>query len=262
VTATLTLPEGLRKLSPEQAEELACKAHLGVWTARKRLLEMAPVHWEWCELAMSESRLALVAPREHSKTETFTVNATAWRSEHSPGLWTSIFSQTMDQAKIVLKRVQSAIEETAPWLLDPKGGYEFNSTRMQLTNGALVTVAGAGKSVRGIHPDIIIGDDVLEEQDCLSELQRKRMERWWKGTVGGMAHPGTIRRVRQIPGDLTSPFITVRMPPTKVFLVGTPFHDLDLLMGMKKNPMYRYRRYAAEFEPGNLVAGTLAVEAT
>jgi hypothetical protein len=66
-------------------------------------------------------------------------------------------------------------------------------------------------------------------------------------TIGGMAHPGTTRRVL---GNQR-----VQMPGTKVFLVGTPFHEEDLLMSMKKNPLYQYRRYSAEFQASNLVDG-------
>lgn len=99
-------------------------------------------------------------------------------------------------------------------------------------------MAGAGKAVRGAHPDVIVGDDVLEEGNCMTALQRKRMERWWFGTIGGMTHPGTWRTLGQ--GKAC-------MPPSKVFLVGTPFHRQDLLMNMRTNPMYEFRRHAAEF---------------
>lgn len=248
------LPRELEQLSVADARELACRSHLGVWTSRKRHLDMAPIHWEWCELAMNERRLALVAPREHSKSETFTVNATAWRCEKFPGMWTYIFAQTGDQAKIMLERTIKAIEETAPWLLLKAS---ITQTSAKLANGCQINTAGAGKSVRGAHPDVIVGDDVLEEAQCRTELQRKRTESWWKGTVGGMAHPGTTRRVQLEPG---APFQTVAFGPTVVHLVGTPFHDQDLLMGMRRNPMYKFYRYAAEFHPDELVPGTMAVE--
>lgn len=38
-----------------------CKSNLGVWTARKRKLEMSQLHWEWCRLRMNGKRLAVVA---------------------------------------------------------------------------------------------------------------------------------------------------------------------------------------------------------
>ena len=236
----------------DQLDELLCKAHLGEWTQRRMGLDMTPLHWEWCELRMHAQRLAVVAPREHAKSETFTINGTAWESIYTPGLWTYIFAQSGDQAKVMLQRVIAAVEKVHPWMVD--GAHQRNSTTVTFANYSKVDVAGSGKSVRGVHPDVIIGDDVLEEGSTQTAMQRKRVEKWWLGAVGGMAHPGTKRTVGR--GELAK---DVMMPPTRVFLVGTPFHQQDLLMGMKDNPVYRFRRYAAEFHPDELVDG-LAVE--
>lgn len=253
---TLVVPDALANMSRSQVRELACRAHLGVWTEQKRRLKMTPLHWEWTELAMTERRMCVIAPREHGKTETFTVNHLAWRCTYSPGLWCYVFSQTDDQSKELLKKIIDTVDQTAPWMM--KRVRQKNALKVQFANGARIVAAGAGKAIRGPHPDIIVGDDVLEEKLCLTELMRKRTERWWKGSVGGMAHAWTDRWVRRFPG---SPWEQVRIPPTKIFLVGTPFHEQDLLNSMFTNPMYRVRRYAAEYRPIDLVAGTLAVQA-
>lgn len=250
---TLMIPAPLSGLSIADAEELACRAHLGVWTARRRGLEMSALHWEWCELRMAARRLAVVAPREHSKSETFTVNGTAWESIYRPGTWTYVFCQIGDQSKEMLRRVKVAVGEAASWMVEP--AIAENTGEITFANGSRVTVAGAGKAVRGAHPDVVIGDDVLDEGNSMTAFRRKQTERWWLGTVGGMSHPGTWRTIGRGSG-----VHSVWMPPTRVYLVGTPFHQQDLLMGMRENPMYQFRRYAAEFEPEDLVAGTVAVE--
>lgn len=244
--------EAALQLPPDQLEELLCKAHLGEWTQRRAGLDMTALHWEWCELRMTATRLAVIAPREHAKSETFTINGTAWESIYTPGLWTYIFAQTLDQAKVMLSRTITVVEKTAPWMVS--GATERNSTHIKFANDAVIDVAGAGKAVRGVHPDRIIGDDVLEEGSAATSHQRKRMEKWWFGAIGGMAHPGTKRTVGV--GDTAR---DIWMEPTRIFLVGTPFHSQDLLMGMKKNPVYRFRRYAAEFDENELVDG-MAVE--
>lgn len=243
--------EVLRAVPYDDAMELASKASLGVWSERKRGFTHAPLHWEWSELAQTRKRLAVVAPREHAKTETFTVNQIAWRCIYTPGLWCYVFAQTGDQATRWKERIDKAIGEAAPWMI--AGEHGMNTTQSVYANWSQVDVAGAGKSVRGMHPDVIVGDDVLEEGNCMTSLQRKRMERWWFGTIGGMAHPGTTR-------TLGKSDVVVALPPTSVHLVGTPFHQQDLLMGMRENPLYHYRRYAAEFRPDDLVPGTFAVE--
>jgi hypothetical protein len=242
----------LGRLSETDAVELACRAHLGVWAERKRGLAHAPLHWEWCELAMSRNRLCVVAPREHAKSETFTVNQAAWRCIYTPGIWVYVFAQTGDQAGLLKERIDKAVGEAAPWMV--AGEHGMNTRQSVYANWSKVDAVGAGKSVRGAHPDLVIGDDVLEEGNCLTQFQRKRMERWWFGTVGGMSHPsGTVRTLGDSP-------LRVVMPATKVHLVGTPFHQQDLLMSMRSNPVYEFRRYAAEFDPADLVPGTTAVE--
>lgn len=238
----------------EDAIELLSRAHLGWWTQERMGLKMAPLHWEWCRLRMTAKRLAVVAPREHSKTETFTVNGTAWESIYTPGLWTYVFANTGDQAKLFLQRIVRAVEKAEPWMVER--AHERNQSTITFANWSQVTVAGAGKSVRSAHPDVIIGDDVMEEGSTATAFQRRRMERWWFGTVANMAHPGTKRTIGT--GDQIK---DVTMPPTRIMLVGTPFHQQDLLMNMRSNPIYQFRRYAAEFHPDDLVDG-LAVEAS
>lgn len=242
-------------LRDDELEEAACAAHLGVWTARRRGLDMAALHWEWCELAMTRTRLAVVAPREHSKTETFTVDATAWRCIYEPGVWTYVFAQTLDQAKAILGRIVAAVETTRPDLVDSAA--ENNSVAVVFGNGSRIDCAGAGKRVRSAHPDVIVGDDVLDEDNTSTGYQRRKIERWWLGTVVNMAHPGVTRRIRDVSGRITQR----PMPPTRIHLVGTPFHASDLLLSMRANHLWAFRRYAAEFFPEQLVAGSLAVEA-
>jgi hypothetical protein len=251
---TTAAPEQLLELPADEIEEAACAAHLGVWTAQRRGLQMAAHHWEWCELAMTRTRLAVVAPRESAKTETFTVNAGAWRSIYEPGCWTYLFAQTSDQAKAILARIVAAVETTRPELVD--AAMENSAQSVVFSNGSRIDAAGAGKRVRSAHPDVIIGDDVLDDESTATGHQRRKTEKWWFGTVANMAHPGAVRRIREASGRI----VERRMPPTRMHLVGTPFHQSDLLLGMRSNALWAFYRYAAEFWPEQLVPGTLAVE--
>lgn len=239
----LELPDSVRGVSPAALDQMLCHANPAAWAERRRGFENAPFHEEWYDLMVTESRVCCVAPREHAKTEVWTINGTAWASIEYPGTWTYVFSNTKDQAEGFLERIVAAVEQVSPELL-VRAPVRTRS-QMVFSNGSRVTVAGAGKAVRSAHPDLIIGDDVLKEETTRSDYQRRKMANWWFGTVSNMAHPGTVRTLR---GGRQ-----VVMPPTKVFLVGTPFHGSDLLLGMAKNKMYRYRRYAAEFHPSDRV---------
>jgi hypothetical protein len=94
---------------------------------------------------------------------------------------------------------------------------------------------------------------VLSEAGCLTAFQRKKTESWCFGTVGGMAHLGTLRAD---PGHSRTSF-----PLIKIILVGTPFRRDDLLMSMQMNS-YAIYRYAAEYDPSQFLRPTesLAVE--
>lgn len=243
------LPDELLGLSKDELDEVLCRAHPGVWAERKRGFVNAPFHWEWYDL-MDEPRVCCIAPREHAKTECWTINQTAWRSIYQPGTWTYIFSQTKEQGEGFLERIDIAVEQAAPELTARMG--VDTKTTSRYANGSKVSIAGAGKAVRSAHPDVIIADDILSEEGSRSEYQRQKTSNWFFGTVSNMAHPGTIRTLK---GGRQ-----VWMPRTKVHVIGTPFHQSDLLLGMRSNTMYRFRRYAAEFDPEARVAGTWAVE--
>jgi hypothetical protein len=206
---------------------------LAVWS-EERLGFMNPAFVvEWYELAAVSPRLCILAPRDHAKSQCLAINQVAWRSVTQPGHFSFVFSATQDQAGSVLTRICEAVEQADPGLRQRVA----NKLEASWSNGSRVKVAGAGKSVRGDHPDLIVGDDVLTEEATQTNHTRRKVESWWLGTVAGMAHPSTA-----------------------IHLVGTPFHARDLLMGLKTSPIYTWRRYQAEFEPHELVPGTYAVE--
>lgn len=230
--------------------EVLCEVDCATWAEKKRGFRNQPFHLEWYDVLQTESRGCIVAPRDHGKSEVCTVNHVAHKSAYSPGFWSYVFCATKDLAYELKERIDTCLEAAHPELF--RGRVRRNKTTSVYANGSRVQVAGAGSRVRSAHPDLIIGDDVLEESKCATEHQRKKTERWWFGTVANMAHPGTWRVVR---GHGLRWF-----PPSRIFLVGTPFHASDLLLGMRTNGQYVFLRYAADFLEEELVPGTCAVE--
>lgn len=251
---SLTLPQDL---DPATARQLLVREHPGHYAEDRFGYVNQAFHWEWYTHELRIPRLCVVAPRDYAKSEVFSVNSTSWYAQRFPGFHQFIFEDTLDQAKQMLERVVSAVGQAEPWMVEKL--YREESTDVIFANYARVQVAGRGKKVRGSHPDRIVGDDVLDEDSTQTAYQRGKVDRWWNGTVAGMAHTGVRRRLGW--GRARGNVIMLYYPPTKMRLVGTPFHASDLLMAMKKNPIYRYFRYEAEFQPGTLVAGTMAVEA-
>ena len=249
----------LTGLTMSDAHAWSCMMNPGVWSEAKLGFSNEGFHWEWYELEMRHRRVSVCAPREHAKSEVFSINTTAHHAIYRPGSWQYLFSSTLDQSKILLERVVSAVATDAPDLLasPPK----FSTTDVVFRNWSRVTVASVGKNIRGIHPDRIVGDDVLTPENTSTNLQRRRLESWWLGTVGPMAHPGSTRPMGFGKMRPRGKIPVVYHPPTTIVLVGTPFHALDLLMAMRENPIYVFRRYASSFHPADLVPGTFSVEA-
>lgn len=238
------------ELSPRQRKLILLRSSAAYWSEQVFGLQNAPFHEEWYRLQARATRLAVIAPREHGKSECFSVNATAHRVIFQPGIWTYVFAATMDQAAAIKERIDLAVREFRPDLV--RGARQLSARQTVYANTSRVTVAGAGKAVRGAHPDVIICDDVMEESRALTDYQRQKTKTWFFGSVSGMAHPGTSRSL----GNGRR----AKFPGTRIHLVGTPFHRSDLLMGMRDNPLYTFLRYSAE--PERLVSGTFAVEAS
>lgn len=225
------------------------------YSSGRSVLSVEPVDAVPVKCISTESGGYLIGDRfvlTHN-SECITINQAVWRCTHNPGFWVYVFAATRPQAEKLMARIKGAMRETSPYLL--YNAISDNKWDVTFSNEARVTVGGIGQSVRTVHPDLIIGDDVLGEKNSLTYLQRKRVERYWLGDVSGMCHPGTIRALRS--GE------RIEYRPTRIHLVGTPFHSSDLLMGLKKNPIYKWRRYSAEFNPDALpIRGSLAVEAS
>ena len=207
-------------------------------------MENEDFHWEWYATEIKYRRFCIIAPREHAKSEVLSVITTAHRAVYRPGYWQYLFADTESQSKLLLERVLATIATAEPHLLEKMPKDE--TTDAILGNYARITVAGRGRAVRGAHPDRIIGDDVLSEGSTATSLQREKVSRWWEGTVAPMAHPGTLRKIGW--GRIRKRAPILRYKPTVIGLIGTPFHQQDLLMTMRANPIYEFRRYSAIFE--------------
>jgi len=229
----------LARFTEAELLEAAAAVDMGQWSEIKREFKNAGVHWEWYRIAQHARRAAVLAPREHGKSEIFSINNAAWHSIYRPGFWTYIFCNSGDQGEKILARTVAAVNQVAPHLLvSPK---VLHTKEVVFMNDARITVRGSGAAVRGAHPDLIIGDDVQDENNTGTQMQRDRLKGWWFGTVGGMAHPVTTRVVQEV----KKPARVETFPPTRIMLVGTPFHSLDLLMGCRDNEMYEWRLFGA-----------------
>ena len=211
--------------------EWMLKYNLDYWSEHMRGFENPPHIQEWCGLIdrvlhRGLRRLCVIAPRDHAKSEVFAVNTITYLARYGVEIgwqWIYIFSDTQLQANEMIDRCATAINQCYPELTNRM--IKNDVMEKKLRNGFRFMGRGAGASVRGAHPDLIIGDDVLNDANSETNQSREKIKKWWRGTVTNMCKP-------------TSAMI----------LEGTVQHELDLLMGMKDNPSYMMKIYSAEVE--------------
>ena len=190
------------------------------------LLIVAPHHQRWCELVASAKRLVLLAPRTHGKSYLGLVYVLwrFYRHGRDPltgtplsapaGLFKAVvFSATHDQAGVLMASFRDLLAANE-WLfgtIDPGAPVAsasqfvaWSRTHVRLANGAELRIRAYRTSTRGLHPDLLLLDDVLSDQNSLSKHQR----------------------------DLTWAYLVSTLLPmgaSQVLILGTAFHQDDLL---------------------------------
>lgn len=187
---------------------------------------IGPPHRTWSKLIRESRRLCILAPRDHGKTYFFNFAYPIWMADTRPGSKGYIFSATKDQAIEKLEAIAHEIE-TNPALahLDASeiAAHTWSKTKLELKNGSVIYARGYGTKVRGAHPDWIVCDDILNDEDATSVTIRRRNIKYFRSAISNLA--GTR---------------------ATIIVIGTPFHQADLYAKLRENPEYLFRAYPAE----------------
>lgn len=193
-----------------------------------RPLEVARHHREWSQLIAEHDRLVLLAPRDHSKSTT-ALASVLWRFfrhgfDSATGRFRTapngtyqvlLMSATREQARALVARLRDLIDANS-WLFPavavasgrPPRRLAASSTRIQLASGAELLSKAYGTAVRGFHPDLLLLDDVLSDRNSGSDVQREATHHYFASTL-------------------------LPMHPARILIVGTAFHQDDLLHSLR-----------------------------
>jgi hypothetical protein len=189
---------------------------------------------EWCDLFQYEPFLDLMAPRDHGKSVCARCYMLwrAWRHNRNPetGLLLEgnpegrfecvVFSETVDQATEWFEIAQSLMlgnpelfGDLTPDLRRAKSQLAdvWSKRRMRLRNGFEAKIRSWRTSTRGLHPDLLILDDVLSDQNTLTAYQRNKSWTYFVGTL-------------------------MPMNASEIKIIGTALHYDDLLHRLKPDP--------------------------
>lgn len=189
----------------------------------------ADFHIEWDDVLRKHKKICILAPRDHGKSQTLTIALPIWEAWRRPGIEVAIFSEIQPQAEAQLAKLKQQIENNPrlQHLVDPA---MWSAQKIRLTNGSTIIAKGFGVKTRGMHPHLIICDDVVSEASMYSSLVRERQANYFYGAIRNMLVPGG-----------------------QIVVVGTPQHEEDLYGLLERNNEWFFKRYQAIDKAGKIL---------
>lgn len=208
---------------------MKCRSDFSYFCEHVLDLDMTDYHKEIAQLPMQHRYLCVIIPTGHSKTTLFSNAYPLWRLCTEKDTEICLVSSSLDQSMKMLSNAQYIIE-TNPFFasLLPQNRFDtWNKSQLITSNHNQFYVKPFNSTARGIHPNILIYDDLLRESDTPMDQI--------KDTFWSIFFPrGQIHKSQHI-------------------VVGTPFSVEDLYTDLEKNEEWHVVRKAAviEDEQGN-----------
>jgi predicted phage terminase large subunit-like protein len=240
--AELTGPKGLRKRLGAFDLEYFGRAYLPHYFVRESPKFHGELDGIWEEGVMKGKnairdakeisraqgcRRAILAPRGHAKSTTFTFKDTLHASVYGYKHYIIILSDSSEQAEGFLTDIKTEYEENAALREDfgDLQGKVWKAGVILLANGVKIEAIGSGKKIRGRRhkqwrPDLIICDDLENDENVNTPEQRKKLRNWFYKAVSKA-------------GDTY----------TDIVYIGTLLHFDALLANVAKNPQYKTVKY-------------------
>ena len=183
-----------------------------------------------------KAKLAIAAPRGHAKSTIVSLVYVLWCVLYCKERLILIASNTQEQAIALLKDIRHQLSNNPlivtdfPEICRAKKPKPWRSNKIQLPNGSMICVYGAGQNPRGIkhdkdRPGLIICDDLENEEQAESEEQRDKLRSWFNRSL-----------------------LNTGQPNTNVVVIGTILHQdslLATLVDQDRSPGWNGRKYKA-----------------
>jgi predicted phage terminase large subunit-like protein len=186
--------------------------------------EAKPFHLEMMRFqsAAKDTCLAL-APRGFGKSIILTIVRTVFEIIRNPNIRILIASNTQLQSEIFLREIKFHLEHNVR-VLEYFGCFASDDKwdnreiivgpRTSSAKESTVSCVGVGGAVASRHYDLIIADDLVDEENSRTELQREKVKTWYYKTLGPCLEPDG-----------------------RIFVIGTRYHYLDLYGHLIKNEL-------------------------
>ena len=175
----------------------------------------------------------IIAPRNSSKSTSWAKIGALWLLGSNPDLRIVIVSRTSEGAKRDMRFIRIAVEsndrvkEVFPFeeiggrvyglgMSTPWGEDQLSVINNRNDGTPSVYAVGLGGSISGIRADVIIVDDLIDQNNVMTESQRSKIDEFWDTVVTPTLNPGG-----------------------RIFAVGTRYHSKDFYARLLDDPMYR-----------------------
>jgi predicted phage terminase large subunit-like protein len=184
--------------------------------------EVKPFHLEMLRYQSgAEDTCLQLAPRGFGKSTILTITRTVFEIIRDPNIRILICSNTQLQAEIFLREVKFHLQYN-PRLLEYFGSFVSDgkwdnreivvASRTSPAKESTVTTVGVGGPVASRHYDLIIADDLVDEENARTEVQRDKVQTWWYKTL-----------------------VPCCEPEGRIYVLGTRYHHLDLYGHLIRN---------------------------
>lgn len=183
-----------------------------------------PYHEQWAELMGQHDRLVIRAARDHGKTHFLNTANLLWRAGYAqPGEMIVMFSATQTIAESLLRLAIDEVRNNSKLAhMIPATGELGKQSELRLSTGTVILARGMGVRSRGLHPQTIVLDDALSDEDLYSATTRRRNIDYFLSAIENMVVPGG-----------------------SILVVGTPFHEQDLYGHLASTGEYTVVDYPA-----------------
>lgn len=184
--------------------------------------QIRPFHTDLLDYQSRARELCLqLAPRGYGKSTVLTIARTVFEVLRNPDIRILIASNTQLQAEVFLREIKFHLENNPKvkeyfGALVSDGKWDNREVvvagRTRPQKESTVTAVGVGGPVASRHYDLIIADDIVDEENSRTELQREKTRTWWYKTLVPCCEPNG-----------------------RIYMVGTRYHYLDLYGHLIRN---------------------------
>lgn len=174
-------------------------------------------------LEKSGSRKLILMPRGHLKSSIVTVGWAIQQLLKNPNLRILITNATWNKSREFLNQISSYLTDSAlPQIFGP---FQIPSKRWTIEDleiaqktdhtkrGPSIATAGLERSLNGLHADLIIHDDLVDEHNSMTAEQIEKVKSFYRKSLPVLDPGGRIIVIgtRWVMGDLYSELIETQM---------------------------------------------------